>query len=67
MGASEATGRVAVIDNDSGFIRVLARRFEAAGWEYRIHSSPVPPEDLVAMKLNALVVDLRVLQPLAWE
>ena len=67
MTAPEPGIRVAVIDNDSGFIRVLARRLETAGWEYRIHSSPVPADDLIAMKLNALVVDLRVLQPLGWE
>jgi two-component system response regulator RegX3 len=59
--------RLAVIDTDSGFLRVLVRRFEAAGWEYRIMSSSVPPDELVAMKLNALVVDLSVLGPLGWE
>ncbi|MGH2953194.1 MAG: response regulator transcription factor [Solirubrobacterales bacterium] len=59
--------RLAVIDTDSGFLRVLERRFEAAGWEYRILSSSVPPDELVAMKLNALVVDLSVLGPLGWE
>ena len=59
--------RLAVIDDDSGFLRVLARRFDAGGWEYRIHSSTIPSEELVAMKLNALVVDLAVLGPLAWD
>ena len=56
-----------MIDNDSGFLHVLARRFDAAGWEYRVHSSNVPPEELVAMKLNALLVDIAVLGPLGWE
>ena len=58
MNTQHGTVRVAVIDNDSGFLHVLARRFDAAGWEYRIHSSSVPLEELVAMKLNALLVDL---------
>jgi DNA-binding response OmpR family regulator len=65
--SSQAPLRVAVIDDDSGFIRVLARRFDAAGWEYRVHSSAMPAEDLTAMKLNALLVDPRVLGQLGWE
>ncbi len=32
-----------------------------------MHSSNVPPEELVAMKLNAVLVDLAVLGPLGWE
>jgi DNA-binding response OmpR family regulator len=56
-----------VIDSDSGFLRVLARRFDASGWEYRIFSGSVPAEELVAMKLNAVLVDLSGLGPGAWE
>jgi DNA-binding response OmpR family regulator len=67
MNQPPATVRLAVIDDDSGFVRVLTRRFDAAGWEYRIHSASVPSEELVAMKLNALLVDLALLGPLGWE
>ncbi len=67
MNPQPGTVRLAVIDNDSGFLRVLARRFDAAGWEYRVHPSGVPPEELVAMKLNAVLVDLSVLGPVGWE
>jgi DNA-binding response OmpR family regulator len=67
MNAQPGTVRLAVIDTDSGFVRVLTKRLEAAGWEHRILSSTVPPEELVAMKLNALVVDLAVLGPIGWE
>ena len=67
MNAQPGTVRLAVIDTDSGFVRVLTKRLEAAGWEHRVFSSTVPPEELVAMKLNALVVDLAVLGPVAWE
>ena len=56
-----------MIDTDSGFLRVLERRFDAAGWEYRILSGAVPADELVAMKLNALVVDLSVLGPEGWD
>jgi two-component system response regulator RegX3 len=67
MSSQTPTVRLAVIDDDSGFLRVLTRRFDAAGWEYRVHASSVPPEELVAMKLNALVVDTSVLGQPGWE
>jgi DNA-binding response OmpR family regulator len=67
MNATPGQVRLAVIDTDSGFVRVLAKRLEAAGWEHRVLSSTVPPEELVAMKLNALVVDLSLLGPIGWE
>lgn len=57
---------MAVVDNDSGFIRVLTNRFESAGWRYRVMSTAVPPQELVAMKLNAVVVDLGVLGEESW-
>jgi DNA-binding response OmpR family regulator len=59
--------RLAVIDSDSGFVRVLAKRLEGAGWQYRTLQAPVPVEDLVAMRLNAIVVDLALFGPRAWE
>src|SRR5919198_4150870 len=59
--------RVAVLDDDSGFVRVLAKRLEGAGAQYRVLSGPVPAEELAAMKLNALVVDPSLLGPLAWD
>jgi two-component system response regulator RegX3 len=64
---SAGTVRLAVIDDDSGFLRVLGRRFDAAGWQYRVHPATVPPSELAAMKLNALLVDPTVLGPLAWD
>ena len=67
MGSPATTIRVAVIDRETAFQRVLAPRFEAAGWEYRFLSSAVPGEELVAMKLNALVVDLAALGALGWD
>src|SRR5215208_3473203 len=59
--------RVAVLDDDSGFVRVLAKRLEGAGAQYRVLSGPVPGEELAAMKLNVLVVDPSLLGPLAWD
>ena len=67
MNTQNPSVRLAVIDDDSGFLRVLVRRFDAGGWEYRIQSSTIPSEELVAMKVNALVVDIAVLGPMAWD
>lgn len=59
--------RLAIIDTDTGFVRVLTKRLEAAGWEHRVLSSPPPAEELVAMKLNALLVDPDALGALGWD
>ena len=67
MTLKSATVRLAVIDDDSSFLRVLSRRLDASGWEYRVQSSSLPADELVAMKLNALLVDLTILGPLGWE
>ncbi|MEA2445487.1 MAG: hypothetical protein QOJ12_2779, partial [Thermoleophilales bacterium] len=62
-----ASIRLGVIDTDSGFLQVLAKRLERAGWQHRTLSTPPPIDDLVAMRLNAIVVDLALLGPQAWE
>jgi DNA-binding response OmpR family regulator len=59
--------RVAVLDRDSGFIQVLAKRIERLGWEHRVLASPVPADAVASMRLSALVVDLAVLGQQAWE
>src|SRR5947209_20515388 len=59
--------RLAILDSDSGFIRVLSKRLESMGWQFRTLTTAVPPEELVAMRLNALVVDPALLGPRAWD
>src|SRR4051794_2670730 len=59
--------RLAVIDTDSGFVQVLTKRMSAMGWEYRTLASPIPPDELVAMRINCLVVDLELLGAGAWD
>src|SRR3954451_15221082 len=59
--------RLAVLDSDSGFLQVLGKRLESAGWQHRVLASPVPLDAVVAMRLNALVIDLTVLGPQAWS
>ena len=59
--------RIAVLDRDSGFLAVLGKRLERAGWEQRVLASTVSPEAIAAMRLNAVVVDLAVLGPHCWD
>jgi DNA-binding response OmpR family regulator len=59
--------RVAVLDTDSGFLQVLGKRLERLGWEHRVLASAVPIDTVVAMRLNAVVIDLAVLGPQAWD
>ena len=56
-----------MIDDDSGFVTVLAKRIEATGWQHRQVASAIPPEELVAMKLNALLIDPAVLGDEGWS
>jgi DNA-binding response OmpR family regulator len=65
--AGTAPLRLAVVDTDSGFLQVLTKRLGRLSWEHRILASPVPVDTIVAMRLNAIVVDLAVLGPQAWE
>jgi DNA-binding response OmpR family regulator len=59
--------RLAVIDRDPGFMQVLSNRLDSLGWEHRALSSAVTADALVAMRLNALVLDVGVLGPASWE
>ncbi|HWT90280.1 MAG TPA: response regulator transcription factor [Solirubrobacterales bacterium] len=66
-GAYTLSIHLAVIDNDSGFVTVLAKRAEAVDWHLHRSSGAIPPRDLVAMKLNALLVDPALLGDEAWD
>ena len=56
-----------MIDRDPGFTQVLANRLGALGCEHRPLSTPATVETLVAMRLNALVLDLAVIGPDSWD
>jgi DNA-binding response OmpR family regulator len=72
IGATMSSGtpvaplRLAVIDGDSGFLHVLEKRVRARGWQQRVHGGAVPVEELVALRLGALVIDLGVLGDPGW-
>jgi DNA-binding response OmpR family regulator len=59
--------RLAILDSDSGFIQVLVNRLEGLGWPYRRLEAAPRVEDFVPMRVNALVVDLALLGPDAWD
>ena len=59
--------RLAVLDSDTGFLQVLAKRLDGGGWQYRVLASPVPLDAMVAMRLNAVVLDPSVLGPQGWN
>ncbi len=59
--------RIAILDSDSGFVRVLVKRAADLGWQYRCLEAPPPLDEFVAMRVNAVVVDLGLLGPGAWE
>ena len=65
--AGQAAVRLAVIDSDTGFLQVLGKRLEGMGWQHRVLASPVPLDALVALRLNAVVIDLAVLGPQGWN
>jgi len=65
-GAASAV-RVAVIDSDSGFVHVLTRRLDAIGWKHRVQAAAIPVDGVVAMRLNAVVLDLATLGPGGWD
>src|SRR5437763_8811736 len=64
---SSSAIRLAVVDGDSGFLQVLTKRLDGIGWQYRVLASPVPPDAVVAMRLNAIVIDLATLGPQGWD
>ena len=47
-------------------MQVLGKRLQALGWDHTIVSSPVTPEALVRMRLNALILDVSVIGPDCW-
>lgn len=60
MSSQRGTVRVAIIDSDTSFLKVLGRRLDAAGWEHRVLPGGAPTDELVAMRLNALLIDFDV-------
>ena len=61
-------GRLAVIDTDSGFLQVLAKRLERLGWQHRVLAGPGARSTRSSRCGSArVVVDPAVLGPQAWD
>ncbi len=55
---NDAAGvRLAVIDDDSGLLTVLDRRFATLRWECEVLPYPAGPDQLAAMRLHAVIVN----------
>ena len=65
--SSPSANRLAVLDNDTGFMQVLANRLTSADWQHRVLAHPVPVDTLVALRLNVLVLNLGVLGSAGWS
>ncbi|MGH2916397.1 MAG: response regulator transcription factor, partial [Solirubrobacteraceae bacterium] len=59
--------RVVVIDRDSGFVHVLAKRLVEQGGEHRTLPAAPPLDALVAARAHALVLDPAILGPGGWS
>jgi DNA-binding response OmpR family regulator len=49
--------RIALIDDDSGMMTVLDRRFAAMRWDSQVMGYAADPEQLTALKIHALIVN----------
>ena len=49
--------RIALVDDDSGLLTVMERRFEALRWDREILSYAPGPDQLTALRLHGLVVN----------
>ena len=64
--AAPAAVRIAVVDSDSGFVRVLGKRLGAVGWRAQLLPTPPAVEELQSMRLHAIVIDTALLGSEAW-
>jgi len=59
--------RVAILDSDSGFLVVLAKRLERLGWKHRVLSPRVTSKTLASMEVDAVIVDISILGAQRWK
>jgi len=55
--SNEASVRIALIDDDSGFFAVLDRRFDVLGWDRRVLGYAPGPDQLAAQRLHVVIVN----------
>jgi DNA-binding response OmpR family regulator len=55
--STDASVRIALIDDDSGFFAVLDRRFDLLGWDRRVLVYAPGPDQLAAQRLHVAIVN----------
>lgn len=65
--AENAHGTAVLIDDDSGFLTVLCKRLDHAGWRHVVLAALPPQHDLLAMRPDVVVVNPKLLGPSSWE
>ncbi len=67
-GGQRTRRRVALLDSDSGFVLVLGKRLERAGWDHVPLARKLAPKRIAKLEVDALVVDVSLLgaKPNAW-
>jgi DNA-binding response OmpR family regulator len=63
MSSSPGQRRLLVLDRDSGFVHVLAKRATAAGWDLEVRPALMPAEAVARLRVDALVVDPELAAP----
>jgi DNA-binding response OmpR family regulator len=58
--------RVGILDRDSGYLVVLAKRLERSGWQHQVLSPRISAGTLASMDLDAVIVDLAILGSHRW-
>jgi DNA-binding response OmpR family regulator len=58
---------VAILDRDSGFLVVLAKRLERLGWKHQVLSPRVSSKTLASMQADVLIVDIEILGARRWK
>jgi len=58
---------IAILDRDSGFLVVLAKRMERLGWKRHVLSARASARTISSMQADALVVDLAILGAKRWK
>ncbi len=57
---------VAIVDDDSGFLRCLTNRLDTMGWTHQVLPEPPSTDAIIAMRIGALVLDPSVLGGQPW-
>jgi DNA-binding response OmpR family regulator len=55
--SESAAIRIAVVDDDTGLLMVIERRFAALRWQSEVLAYPPRPDQLAALRLHALIVN----------